>query len=150
MFIGSGSVFAAIGSDSFRQDSHIAYNQAASIGEQIWSLSEVGDFVSTIGIVDDESNGVGRYFFMRYSNPGGTATPVAVSVYDSPFIDEVGPSSVVSDSWLPLVPLNSFVEQSMRVVNDGVNGTYLFYLAPTVEGNSQLNVVRLPDPGDPA
>lgn len=155
-FVGSDDVFAAIGGDSFRQDSHVAFNQAFDLGRQVRAIDDIGSAsISTIGIVEDEFAGYGRYFFLRNGASGGLISPEAVAVYDSDYTDEMT-AAAVADSWLPLVTLPPFVEQGMRIVNlgldgagDGLNRTFLFYLSVLANRKTRVNVVRLPDPGDP-
>lgn len=150
MFTGSDNVYAALGGDTFRQDSHVAYNQAFPLGTQLQSLTDLvePERVSTIGIIEDEVAGVGRYFFMKYETNGSEMVPVAVEVYESDYTDELA-SVAVTRVWEPLVALWNFIEQSMRVVTLGGAGqTFLFYLAPLPGRTTRLHVVQLPDPGE--
>lgn len=150
MFVGSRDIFAAAGGDSFRQDSHLAYDSATALGQQIPDAMTAGSFISTIGIIEDEVTGHGRYFVMKYRDSGGTQKPQSVAAYDSPYTNELVGAALV-DSWSPLVSLATFIEQSMRVVHTGLAaGSFLFYATQLPNRKSQINVVSLPDPGQPA
>ena len=153
-FLGSDNIYPAAGSDSFRLDACTLYPTAFALGTQIQSLTDTGGGarISTVGIVEDETAGLARYFFLRYNVENDLMKPTTLVAYDSLYGDEMSNASV-SDVWEPMVDLWDFVEQSMRVVNLGVEGavgqTYLFYLVPQSNRTTRLNVVPLPDPGDP-
>ncbi len=149
-FIGSHDVYPAVGGDSFRLDSQVGL-ASLPVGEQLLSLVSVGTArVSTVGVIEDEIEGCGRYFFMRYEGIGGSMTPTKLMVYDSPYTSELLPTSTLI-SWDPIVSLPPYVEQGMRVINLGeaANRTFLFYLVPG-SVSTKVNVVSLPDSGAPA
>lgn len=144
-FIGSKLVYPCIGGDTFRVDSHAA-TAAVAIGEQLLDLTDAGaSRVSTIGVVEDEVAGFGRYFALEY-DPDTTMKPVRVQVYDSDYTAELE-AVTVETAWEPFVELLPFVEEGMRVICLA-GRTFLFYLVPTLT-NTRVNVVELPVPGAP-
>ena len=143
-FIGSNLVYPCIGGDTFRVDSHAGF-AAVAIGEQLLNLvdSDPGK-VSTIGVVEDEVHGFGRYYAMEY-NPGIAAMEATrVLVYDSDYTAELE-STTVDTAWDPFVELLPYVEVGMRVICLA-GRTFLFYLVPSLT-STRVNVVELPVPG---
>ncbi len=144
-FIGSKLVYPCIGGDTFRVDSH-AGTAAVEIGEQLLNLTDAGaSRVSTIGIVEDEVNGYGRYFALEY-DPDTTMKPLRVQVYDSAYTAELE-AATVETAWEPFVELLPYVEQGMRVICLA-GRTFLFYLVPSLI-NTRVNMIELPAPGSP-
>ena len=144
-FIGSLNVFPAIGGDSFRVDSH-AGTASIAIGKQLLDLSDAGEVrVSTIGIVEDEIAGFGRYFALEYDS-AAVMNPARVLVYDSEYTAELE-AVTVATAWEPFVELLPYVEVGMRVICLA-GRTFLFYLVPSLI-NTRVNVIELPVPGAP-
>lgn len=158
-FTGTDEIRACLGSEYFRINTQMAISPD-SLGEiiqdEVTSAAPGNTVIAPIGIVEDENNETGRYFFLHYVDVGGTSTPSGVFVYDSPYDGEL-PSGTGVLNWDHQIPLPKYVEKSCRVVNIGFTSdsaekpgrTFLYYILSSASA-SKIYVVQLPDPGDPA
>lgn len=156
-FLGSGDVYACLGSEFFRVDTQVGINDAVSLGTLITVYAGVGvgvEVVSPVGIIEDEESEHGRYFLLKYVGDAlGTARPDSVIVYNSSYTAELDSVSI-DTSWTPQFQLVLGAEQGMRVINlglveggDSTGRIYLYYLESTPSATT-IYFIKLPDEGE--